>query len=240
MRIEPVLYGTHAGATPAAVLFDLDDTLFPQRSWLTGAWRAVATRAAGSSVEPDALLRALLAVAAQGSDRGHVIDRALQIVGARDVPVEPLVDAFRRYAPDRLDTYPGTHRALTLLGRRVPLALVTDGDPLVQHNKLRALGLAGRFTVMVFSDELGREHRKPDPLPFRVALDGLGVEAADAVYVGDRPEKDVAGARAAGIRCIRVRTGEYRAAPDVPRPWATVRDVVDAIRLLDAPTRLAG
>ncbi len=223
-------------AVPAVVLFDLDDTLYPQRSWLTGAWRAVATRAADSRVEPDALLRALLAVSSEGSDRGRIIDRALALVGRPDVPVAPLVDAFRTHSPERLDTYPGTHRALALLSHQVPLGLVTDGDPMIQRNKLRALGLGGRFRSIVFSDELGREHRKPDPRPFEVALAQLGAEPADAVFVGDRPEKDIEGALAAGIRAIRVRTGEYAAHPDVPSPWASVRDVVAAIDLLAATT----
>jgi putative hydrolase of the HAD superfamily len=226
--------------TPGAVLFDLDDTLYPQRSWLSGAWRAVATRAVDYDVDPDALLRALLAVSAQGTDRGRIIDRALDLVGATEVPVAPLVDAFRRHAPERLDTYPGTHRALALLACRVPLALVSDGDPLIQRNKLRALGLGGRFSAIVLSDELGREHRKPDPLSFHVALETLGVEPADAVFIGDRPEKDIAGAVAAGVRAIRVHTGEYAGSPDVPAPWASVRDVVAAIGLLEECAALAG
>jgi putative hydrolase of the HAD superfamily len=225
---------------PAAVLFDLDDTLYPQRSWLSGAWRAVATRAVEFDVDPVALLRALLAVSAQGSDRGRIIDRALDLVGAKDVPVAPLVEAFRLHAPERLDTYPGTHRALTLLARRTPLALVADGDPMIQRNKLQALGLGGRFSAIVLSDELGREHRKPDPLPFQVALEMLGVDPADAVFIGDQPDKDTAGALAAGVRPIRVHTGEYSGSPDVPTPWGSVRDVVAAIGLLDEASALAG
>ena len=225
---------------PPVVLFDLDDTLYPQRSWLTGAWRAVATRAADFRVEPDALLRALLAVASEGSDKGKIVDRALGLVGARDVPVEPLVEAFRSHAPERLDTYPGTHRALTRLSRESRLGLVTDGDPAIQRNKLRALGLGNRFETIVFSDELGREHRKPDPRPFKVALAQLGAEPTDAVFVGDRPEKDIAGAQALGMRAIRVRTGEFATRPDVPSPWASVRDVVAAVELLAENAALAG
>ena len=82
---------------------------------------------------------------------------------------------------------------------------------------------------MVLSDELGREHRKPSPVPLLAALTGLGIDAHAAVYVGDRPEEDVAAAEAVGMRAIRVRTGEYARLPDEPRPWATAPDVVTAI-----------
>jgi FMN phosphatase YigB (HAD superfamily) len=84
----------------------------------------------------------------------------------------------------------------------------------------------------VFSDEHGRAHRKPDPLPFRRALTDLGVDARDAVYVGDRPAQDVAGPAGIGMRAIRVQTGEWRAEPDDPRAWASVPDVVDAVTLI--------
>jgi putative hydrolase of the HAD superfamily len=45
---------------------------------------------------------------------------------------------------------------------------------------------------------------KPEPEIFRAALGSLGVEASRAVFVGDDPERDLAGARAAGLRAIDV------------------------------------
>ena len=66
-----------------------------------------------------------------------------------------------------------------------------------------ALGLS--FDAVVTSAEVGWE--KPNPRIFRVALDAAGVAARDAWMVGDNPVADVAGAEAAGIRAILVRTG---------------------------------
>jgi putative hydrolase of the HAD superfamily len=212
-----------------AVLFDLDDTLFPQADWLDGAWTAVADAGRAQGVDAAAFEAALRAVAAQGSAKGHIIDRALGRVGRADVDVAPLVARFAAHAPAGLDPYPGVADALADLGRRTPLGLVTDGDPGIQRAKLAALGIEPLFTVVVLSDELGREHRKPSPVPFRAALDALGVAATDVVHVGDRPDKDVRGASAAGIRAVRVRTGEYGSVPDDPEPWASVTDAVAAI-----------
>jgi len=217
-----------------AVIFDLDDTLYDQRQWLDGAWHAVAARAEAWDLDPDQLLRALRDVAAAGSDRGGIIDGALAQVGAPTTPVAPLLDAFRSYAPTRLEPYRGVSAALPRLAARVPLGLVSDGDPGVQLAKLAALGLAPHFTTVVLSDEYGRAHRKPDPLPFRRALATLAVDAADSVYVGDRPVKDVAGPAAIGIRAMRVRTGEWGSTPDDPRAWRSVAGVLDAIAVIDA------
>ena len=216
----------------AAVLFDLDDTLYDQRQFLDGAWRAVAARAALDGVDPDEFESALRDLATHGSDRGHIIDLALAQVGAPSVAVPDLVAQFRRHRPERLEPYPGVLDALTGLQRRVPLGLISDGDPVIQRAKLDGLGVERFFTSVVFSDEHGRAHRKPDPLPFRRALTELGVDARDAVYIGDRPAKDVVGPVGVGMRAIRVQTGEWRAEPDDPRAWASVPTVVDAVTLV--------
>jgi putative hydrolase of the HAD superfamily len=211
-----------------AVLFDLDDTLFDQSTWLAGAWDAVVA-AAAPRVEGRALLAALHDVCAEGSDRGAIIDRALARVGHEDVAVAPLLARFRAHAPARLTPYPGIVDALETLHAQVAVGLVSDGDPTIQRNKLRALGLEIHFDIVVFSDELGRAHRKPSPVPLLAALLGLGVDPRDAVFVGDRPDKDVQAAAATGMRAIRVRTGEYADRPDDPQPWATATDAVAAI-----------
>jgi putative hydrolase of the HAD superfamily len=214
----------------SAVLFDLDDTLYPQAAWLEGAWAAVAARGATLGISEADLLAALHAVATLGTDRGRIIDRALERCGFADVAVAPLVEAFRDHAPAVLDCYPGVVDELRALAVLVPVGIVTDGDPSIQRAKVRALSVD--VDVVVCSDENGCEHRKPDPLPFFNALDALGLDAGGVVFVGDRPDKDVAGAIAAGMRAVRVRTGEYASRPDEPAPWRSVATAVDAMRLL--------
>ena len=215
-----------------AVLFDLDDTLYPQAEFLAGAWRAVAAESAAlGGLTTEQVLEALQEVAAEGSDRGRIIDRAFERLGRTDIDVAPFLAAFRCHAPARLRLYPGARLALRSLRAYVPIGLVTDGDPAVQHSKLSALGLEGAFDVIVFSDELGREHRKPDPLPFTTAIAALGVEGQGVVYIGDRYDKDVVGATAAGLRAIRVLTGEYVSQGGGIAPWRQAADVVAAIAL---------
>jgi putative hydrolase of the HAD superfamily len=221
-----------AGSPIEAVLFDLDDTLYEQAQWLDGAWRAVA-RMAAPVIEERALLAALRTVAAEGSDRGRILVRALASLGRGDLAVAPFVEAFRRFRPDVLAPYPGVDACLAALGDAVPLGLITDGDPALQVSKLAALGLAHHFRVVVCSDELGgRATRKPATAPFLAALEQLRVDPARSVYVGDRPDKDVAGALAAGMRAVRVLTGEYRDAPNEPEPWLAVAGVAELTAVL--------
>lgn len=221
----------------AAVLCDLDDTLFPQADWLNGAWSAVAdaAAAAGGGIERAPFLRALRDAAAAGSARGGIIDRALAAAGVR-LPTEDLVGelvaVFRAYRAPSLEPYPGAVQALAALRERVPIAVITDGDPQVQEGKLASLGLLGAVDCVVVSDRFGREFRKPHPKPFHFALAALGVEPRFAVCVGDRPDKDIAGASALGIRSVRVHTGEYAEVPDTVAPWFSTTGFAEAARLL--------
>ncbi len=215
-----------------AVLFDLDDTLYLQRTFLAGAWDAVALRGEVFGISGPVFRAALEVVASEGSDRGGIIDRALAAINA-SCDVAPLVAAFKAHAPAWLPVIvDDLHARLEALRKLVPIGLVTDGDPTIQHAKLRALGLESAFDTVVVSDTWGRAYRKPHRLPFDLALSALGVEPERAVYIGDRPDKDVVGAAAVGMRSVRVRSGEYADRPNSITPWAEADDVIGALGLL--------
>ncbi|WP_277207898.1 HAD-IA family hydrolase [Isoptericola croceus] len=94
-------------------------------------------------------------------------------------------------------------RELLLAARAagVPVAVVSNTvcgravrEELVEH------GLDDLVGAHVYSDELGR--RKPDPTTVRTALTALGADPARAVFVGDKPHRDVAAARAGGVGTV--------------------------------------
>jgi putative hydrolase of the HAD superfamily len=123
--------------------------------------------------------------------------------------------------------------ALAALASRWPLVCLTDGNPRIQNAKLDALGLRDYFTEVVITDELGgRATRKPAPDGLLAAGECLGVQPSELVMVGDRPVKDTAIARAVGARCVRVLTGEYRAAVDEPAADLVAADLPTAARVL--------
>lgn len=94
----------------------------------------------------------------------------------------------------------GCHAALRALRTRgLLLGVVSNFDRRLPA-LLDALDLGSCFDVVVLPSDAGAE--KPDPRIFAFALDRLRVGAADAVYVGDSHTRDLAGARAAGMRAI--------------------------------------
>ena len=106
------------------------------------------------------------------------------------------------------------------LARDHRLALVTNGAPDVQREKLAGTTLARRFGAIVVSAELGIA--KPDPRIFQHALRAVGAEAKDSVMIGDSLSRDVAGARGAGLRSIWIDRGDVAPKPEDAVPDARV------------------
>lgn len=152
--------------------------------------------------------------------RHAVWARALSAAGANDPAlVQELSAAFARFRRALKPVDPDAEAVLEDLGRDHRLALVTNGAPDVQREKLAGTTLGARFAAVVISGEVGAG--KPDPAIFQAALDAIGVPSAEAVMVGDSLERDVAGARRAGLRSIWLdRTG--RASPGSFAPDARI------------------
>jgi putative hydrolase of the HAD superfamily len=215
------------------VVFDLDDTLYPQAVFLDQAWDFVAYEGARRFGLRSAALRAALdEIAVQGSDRGWIIDRAIASLGVDEAFAPPLVAAFRSFSPVWLPRYPGVDDALRSASRLFRLGLLTDGNPAQQRAKLRATGLAHYFEAVVYNDEEGRDARKPSQRGFLRLLRALESDPSDTVMIGDRPSKDIAGAASVGMRAIRVRQGEYMTAPDDAKPWHSAESTPQAVQIL--------
>jgi putative hydrolase of the HAD superfamily len=131
-----------------------------------------------------------------------------------------------------------THALLeTLRERGLRLGLVSNAidPPDLLHRDLAELGITERLDVAVFSSEVGR--RKPDPAIFRYALDALGVEPGDALFVGDTLATDIAGAAALGMHTCQAlwfHADEDSASPEPEFQAFTQMDVLTIVgRLAD-------
>ena len=113
---------------------------------------------------------------------------------------DELADAFRRIRRAHPGVDAEAESVLGDLGRDHALAIVTNGAPSVQRAKLGETTLARHFKAIAISVEVG--YPKPDARIFRFALDRLGIGPSEAAMVGDSRPRDVAGARATGMRAI--------------------------------------
>lgn len=118
------------------------------------------------------------------------------------------------------------------LARDHRIALVTNGAPDVQREKLGRTTFARYFHAIVISAELGIG--KPDPRIFQAALKAIDAVVGDAVMIGDSLPRDVAGARSAGLRAIWIDRDGTSPRADDPVPDARVRALSELRAALDA------
>jgi len=119
---------------------------------------------------------------------------------------EELAEAFRLERARRYKPFPDAEPLLEGLQERYSLALVTNGPPCLQREKLLGSELEPFFREVVISGELGIG--KPDPRIFERALSLLSVSPKEAVMIGNSLERDVAGAKRAGLIAVWVRRSE--------------------------------
>jgi putative hydrolase of the HAD superfamily len=194
-----------------AIVFDLDDTLYPERDYVFSGFQAVALWADDHLGIPTEQGVAELRHLFERGARGDTFNRWLAKYNLTNEDlVHRMVDVYREHHPV-LTPFPEVPDLLTLLQRHYYLGLVSDGYLSVQQRKLTALGLSHYFDAIVFSDEWGRAAWKPNVRPFETILQRLTVEATKSIYVGDNPTKDFFGARQIGMFTVWVQWsgGEY-------------------------------
>jgi carbamoyl-phosphate synthase large subunit len=222
---------------PPVVIFDLDDTLYPEADFVSSGHRAVAERVWRDwevDIEPE--LRRRFAA----GHRGDLMSTALAALGVqvpKDYVGKVLVPVYREHEP-AIRPYIDTVPVLTeLRARHHKLALLSDGWAAVQRRKLAALGIAGLFDEIVITDELGRDAWKPSLMGFDRILAALRVAGNAAMYVADNPLKDFLGPHRLGMHTVRiVRPGTEHGAALAPTPEHSPQRMIRALsELLSQP-----
>ena len=145
-----------------------------------------------------------------------------------------LAELHRALARKQLRAYDGAQTMLQQLRERYRLAVATDGQQAFVGAELEAVGLRELFDLIVVSSALGCH--KPDRRFFTAALEALGVPAAETLYLGNDPYRDMLGAQRVGMRTVLFRGGRFEPAPPgVALPPPDFR----LARFADLPTVLA-
>jgi len=180
------------------LVFDLDDTLYPERQFALSGF-AAAERWAQASLG----LTGLAADMTRLLDQGH-LGQLFRLALSQHMPdhepqhLTDLVAAYRNHRPT-LTLFEDAAWALAHFGRQLKLGLITDGTHSVQRGKVEALGIASHFREIVYPDALGgRAFAKPHQQSYQRMEAALGSSKDRFVYVGDNPAKDFVAPNARG------------------------------------------
>lgn len=215
-----------------AVLFDLDDTLWPivpvirraeevLHSWLQQQVPAVAAQ------WPIARLRAQRMVLLADNPHYQVDLWALRHAGLTaaflECNADPALigDAMTVFSDARNDVtlFEDVVPVLTRLGTWLQTGSISNGVA-----DLDTIGLATHFHVSLAAHRFGRA--KPDAEIFHAACDKLGVAPSQAVYAGDDLLLDVQAAQDAGLRAVWINRFNRVLPPEI-RPDAVCRDLME-------------
>jgi FMN phosphatase YigB (HAD superfamily) len=208
------------GGRIRAVLFDLDGTLYRQRPVrgrmmleLAGlalthprqaprSWRALAEfRRAQETLRDGPRLQAT-----PGMQLSVAAERAGMTAQEVDAIVtEWMVDRPLKYLASCRAS--GLLELLAFLDRRhIEVGVLSDYPA---DLKLKALGLDGRFSLVLSASDPQIGVFKPHPKGFLVACERWRLDPEDVLVVGDRADVDAAGATAAGMPCAIIGTSRH-------------------------------
>ncbi|MCC2617609.1 HAD-IA family hydrolase [Aestuariibacter halophilus] len=192
---------------PAALSFDLDDTLYDNtpvmrraeqalRAYLHQEWPATQSLAPSywRDCRDHVLSRQPRLATDMGALRLHTLTHGLSLAGCKEPQLSRLVeDAFNHFYAVRSD-FKVDKTICSLLSRcaqRWPLVAITNGNV-----NLKAIGIADYFDLCLHANL--QQPMKPDGTMFTIAQQHLDLPAQHILHIGDNLEKDVMGARRAG------------------------------------------
>ena len=222
-----------------AVFFDVDDTLYDSTLQAETA-RKNAIKAmigAGLNLSEQEAMKSLKRIVKKfGSNYPRHFHELLKESGHDNNPhiIAAGLVAYHNtkltYLVPFRDTVP---TLLSLRDRNYKLGVITNGLAVKQWEKLIRLGVQHVFDVVIISKETGL--KKPDPEIFRLALKEIGCKPGEAAMLGDRVDRDIAGANEVGMLTVQLMKGRRRNPPKDPKeePDYVVPDLRDILDILE-------
>ncbi|TLY28741.1 MAG: TIGR02253 family HAD-type hydrolase [Ignavibacteria bacterium] len=195
-----------------AVIFDLDNTLVDfmgmKRRAIDAAISAMID--AGLNLSPEEVRGRIDSIySARGIEFQNVFDELLyDVFNKVDYKILSAgIISYRRAREAALVPYPHVYMTLMeLLKRGLRLAVVSDAPAREAWLRLSYLNFHHIFHTVVTFEDTGQ--RKPNPGPFRKALDLLNVRPEEALMIGDWAERDMIGASNIGMKTVFARYGD--------------------------------
>ncbi len=192
------------------LVFDLDDTLFPEHEFVLSGFQIVSNWVATRYSIPG-FLEVAWQLFKEGK-RNQIFNLTLSKLRVEYEPciIQELVQIYRQHKPT-ISLHEDAKWAINHFKQYKQLGLITDGYLLTQQNKVEALKIESSFAAIIYSDLYGRDNWKPSPLSYNKIMQSLRCQGKECVYVGDNPHKDFVTAKSLGWITVQIcrEGGEY-------------------------------
>lgn len=190
------------------LVFDLDDTLYQELTFVKSGFKTVAYFLGGifNLQAPKIYKQIIDRLRKKG--RGKIFDDVLRhnkIFSAK--LVKKCILIYRQHKP-RIKLYKDAERCLKKY-KNLPIYIVTDGNKTAQINKVKALRLDTKVKKIFITRRYGIINEKPSPHCFFKICSLEKVTPNEVIFIGDDPHKDFIGIKPLGFRTVRVRRGSH-------------------------------
>ena len=210
---------------PTAVLFDLDGTLIDSIDLILGSMRyAFAKCRAAMPTDAEWL-----------TGVGTPLRTMFQRYAADDDAIDDLIAAYREHQfanhDDLVRCYDGVPNTVAVLARNGhPLAVVTSKTESLARRGLEHVGIMEHFATIIGCDTC--ERHKPHPEPVLTALERLGYEPTEALFIGDSVH-DIEAGNAAGVLTVAALWGPFsRDQLEISAPDRYIERIGDLLQVL--------
>jgi len=216
-----------------AVIFDLDNTLLDFMKMKEYAVKAAIAGMieAGLDIDPEKSYETIIGIyEEEGWENQQVFNDFLNktIGKVNNKYLAAGIVAYRRAREANLMAYPNVNKTLLALSKSgIKLGVVSDAPSREAWMRIYYLNLYHYFDVVITFDDSGE--RKPSPIPFQLALDGMGLRPEETIMIGDWPERDVVGAQQIGMKTAFARYGDTFGTVNSGADW----DLNDIYQLVD-------
>jgi putative hydrolase of the HAD superfamily len=139
--------------------------------------------------------------------------------------------AYRRAKNGTMVLYPRVNQTLIdLMKMGIKRTVISDAPKMEVWLRIVGLGLHHYFDEIITSEDFGV--KKPDPKPYRRALEVLGTKAEETLMVGDWPDRDIKGAKGVGMRTAWAKYGDTFGTKESGADYelGDIHEVVDIVR----------
>lgn len=191
------------------IVFDMDDTLYDENVFVKSGFKAVSKFLENNyQLNCDYTYQWMWNRLSENG-RGAIFDDLLKLNGLYGKTlVKKCLSIYRLHKPSI--QLPQDSKNILEELQSYPLYLVTDGNKIVQSNKVKALGLEQFMKKCYITHRYGVCHSKPSPFCFQLIAQKEKVEPYNIVYIGDNPSKDFVGIKPLGFRTIRIMQGQHK------------------------------
>ena len=145
---------------------------------------------------------------------------------SKDLPVDEIRLLVQVFAMHEVGTIPATYaKVLYRLHETHRLGVVSNiwSSNDLYLREFERVGIRNLFDVIIFSSD--HSHIKPSPYIFARATEAIDVDCSKIVFVGDSLNRDIAGAKAAGLSSVWIDTGISQIDKRVPTPELVIQDL---------------